>query len=133
MKIRLQTSQNKLVRLLLGLTPRTHLTPAHFDRLGWLRVDDRVQYLALCQVNKIRNSTTIPMYFSNYFLSINEVHSYNTRGSATNHVQPRYSTNKGLSSFRSYAKMWNALPTALKKMQIPRLGIRKAAIRNWPS
>ena len=133
MKIRLQTSQNKLVRLLLGLTPRTHLTPAHFDRLGWLRVDDRVQYLALCQVNKIRNSTTIPMYFSNYFLSVNEVHSHNTRGSATNHVQPRYSTNKGLSSFRSYAKMWNALPTALKKMQIPRLGIRKAAIRNWPS
>ena len=115
LKTRLQTSQNKLVRLLLGLTPRTHLTPAHFDSLGWLRVDDRVQHLAMGLVHKIRYSTKIPLYLSKYFHNVNEVHSHNTRGSATNHVQPRFGTNKGLNSFRSYAtKMWNALPTVIK-------------------
>ena len=115
LKTRLQTSQNKLVRLLLGLTPLTHLTPAHFDSLGWLRVDDRVQHLAMGLVHKIRYSTKIPMYLSKYFLNVNEVHSHNTRGSTTNHVQPRFGTNKGLNSFRSYAtKMWNALPTVIK-------------------
>ena len=96
LKTRLQTSQNKLVRLLLGLSPRTHLTPTHFDRLDWLRVDDRVQHLAMGLVHKIRYSTRIPLYLSKYFLKVNEVHSHYTRGSATNHVQPRFGTNKGL-------------------------------------
>ena len=140
MKTRLQTSQNKLVRLLLGLAPRTHLTPAHFDRVGWLRVDDRVQYLAMAQVHKIRYSSKIPRYLSNYFLNVNEVHTHNTRGSATNHVQPRSCTNKGLNSFRSYAtKMWNSLPTGIKsctsldsfKASLKE-HLRLTAIRNWP-
>ena len=102
-KTRLQTSQNKLVRLLLGLTPLTHLTPAHFDSLGWLRVEDRVQQLAMCQVHKIRYSSETPLYLRNYFLNVNAAHSHNTRGSSTNHVQPRFRTNKGLNSFRSYS------------------------------
>ena len=45
--------KNKLVRLLLGLSPRTHLTPVHFDRLEWLRSDDRAQHLAMGLVLKI--------------------------------------------------------------------------------
>ena len=45
----------------------------------------------------------------------NGYNTHNTRESATNHVQPRFGTNKGLNSFRSYAtKMWNALPTVIK-------------------
>ena len=140
MKTRLQISQNKLVRLLLDLTPRTHLTPAHFEKLGWLRVDDRVQYLAMSQVYKIRNTAKIPRYLKNYFTGVNEVHTHNTRGNATNHVPPRYFTNKGLCSFRSYAtNMWNALPTALKTCESLvsfkaslKTHLRLAAARNWP-
>ena len=91
-------------------------------------------------VHKIRYSTKIPMYLSNYFLNVNKVHTHNTRGSATNHVQARFGTNKGLNSFSAYAtKMWNALPTVIKtcksldpfKAALKRhLGM--AAILNWP-
>ena len=40
LKGKLQTSQNKLVRVVLKLHPRTHLLPAHFNSLKWLRVDE---------------------------------------------------------------------------------------------
>ena len=62
LKTRLQTSQNKLVRLLHNLPPRPHLDPGHFQRLGWLRVDDRVQHLAMGLVYKIHYTTKVPMY-----------------------------------------------------------------------
>ena len=116
LKTRLQTSQNKLVRLLLNLPPRAHLDPGHFERVGWLRVDDRVQQLAMGLVFKIYNTNKIPMYLKDYFLKVKDRHNYNTRGSSTDLVQPRHDSNKGLNSFSCYAtNMWNALPKAVKE------------------
>merc|ERR1712215_195324 len=116
LKTKLQTAQNKLVRLLLNLPSRTHLTYTHFLSVGWLRVEDRVKQLAMGLVYKIHYSTDIPRYLSNYFQNVKDQHSYNTRGSSTNHVQPRFGSNKGMNSFSCYAtKMWNALPTAVKE------------------
>ena len=60
LKTRLQTSQNKLVRFLLDLHPRSHLTPTHFSTVGWLRVEDRVKQLAMSLVYKIHFTTLIP-------------------------------------------------------------------------
>ena len=42
LKHRLQTSQNKLIRLIFYLPMRTHLESSHFERLGLLKVDDCV-------------------------------------------------------------------------------------------
>ena len=103
-------------------------------------MDDRVQYLAMGLVHKIHYSTEIPMYLSNYFRNVNTVHSHNTRGSATNHVQPRFGTNKGLNSFRSYAtKMWNALPNVIKTCESLdsfktnlKIHLRITATKKWP-
>ncbi|XP_061773774.1 probable RNA-directed DNA polymerase from transposon BS isoform X1 [Nerophis ophidion] len=115
LKSRLQTFQNKLIRLLLDLHPRSHLNPTHFSKVGWLRVEDRVKQLALSLVYKIRYTSLIPKYMSNYFLNVNDRHNHNTRGSSTNHVKPRFRSNKGLNSFSFYAtSMWNALPTGVK-------------------
>ena len=140
LQTRLQTSQNKLLRLLLALAPRTHLTPAHFSKVGRLRVEDRVKQLALGLVYKIHYTSLIPQYMSNYFQNVKDLHNHNTRGSSTNHVKPRFRSNKGLNSFSFYATtMWNALPqnvkesaslttfkTALKEH------FHEAAIPNWP-
>ncbi|XP_061908000.1 uncharacterized protein LOC133653025 [Entelurus aequoreus] len=116
LKSKLQTSQNKLVRLLLDLHPRSHLTPTHFSKVGWLKVEDRVKQLPLSLVYKIRYTSLIPKYMSNYFLNVNDRYNHNTRGSSTNHVKPRFRTNKGLNSFSFYAtSMWNALPTGIKE------------------
>ncbi|KAK1887149.1 UPF0053 protein YegH [Dissostichus eleginoides] len=140
LKTKLQTSQNKLVRLLLDLTSSTHLTPAHFDNLGWLRVDDRVQQLAMGLVYKIHYTTKVPMYMSKYFPKVNEYHDHNTRGSSTNCVKPRFGSKQGLKTFRNYAtSMWNALPTAVKECESLltfktslKEHLRETAIRNWP-
>ena len=87
LKTRLQTCQNKLVRLLLSLPPRSHLTPAHFFKVGWLRVEDRVKQLALGLVYKIHYTSLIPSYLSNYFQNVKDRHDHYTRGSETNHVK----------------------------------------------
>ena len=94
LKTRLQTSQNKLVRLLLSLPPRSHLTPAHFFKVGWLRVEDRVKQLALGLVYKIHYTSLIPSYLSNYFQNVKDRHDHYTRGSKTNHVKHRFATKK---------------------------------------
>ena len=140
LKTRLQTSQNKLVRLLLNLPPRAHLDPGHFERVGWLRVDDRVQHLAMGLVFKIYNTNKIPMYLKDYFLKVKDRHNYNTRGSSTDLVQPRHGTNKGLNSFSCYAtNMWNALPKAVKECKslssfktALKEHLQTAAILTWP-
>ena len=40
---RVQTSQNKLVRIILKLPVRPHLEPSHFESLKWLKVEDTRQ------------------------------------------------------------------------------------------
>ena len=116
LKTRLQTCQNKLVRLLLSLPPRSHLTPAHFFKVGWLRVEDRVKQLALGLVYKIHYTSLIPSYLSNYFQNVKDRHDHYTRGSKTNHVKHRFATKKGQNSFSHYATtMWNDLPSPIKE------------------
>ena len=84
--------------------------------MGWLTVADRVQQIAMGLGYKIHYTSKIPMYLTNYFLKVKDVHGHNTRGSSTNHVQPRFNTIKGSNSFSSYTtNMWNALPQALKE------------------
>ena len=144
-KYRLQTSQNKLVRLLLDLTPTTHLTPDHFAKVGWLRVDDRVKQLSMCLVYKIHYTSLIPKYLSQYFQNVCDHHDHNTRGSSINHVKPRFKTNLGLTYAHSpfmptfYTTVWNALPRALKECTtLPTFKValkehlQMAAIQDWP-
>ena len=139
LKTKLQTAQNKLIRVLLHLPYQTHLTASHQTSVGWLKVDDRVLQLAMGLVYKIHNTTLIPKYLSNYFINIKDVHNYNTRGSATDHVQPKVNSNKGSNSFFCYTtKMWNALPKVLKecgslasfKITLKN-HLQAAAVRNW--
>ena len=82
LKNKLQTSQNKLARLILKLQPLTRLTPAHFSSLKWLKVEDRVNYIQLCMVHRIIKYE-VPKYLCNCFSRILNTHSYSTGRSAT--------------------------------------------------
>ena len=42
LKNRLQTPQNRVVRVILKLPMRTHLDPSHSEGLRWLKVQERV-------------------------------------------------------------------------------------------
>ena len=129
LKTKLQTSQNKLVRLLLNLPYRTHLTPAHFTKLGWLRVEERVHQLAMCLVFRILRET-VPKYLSNYFTRVSDAHRYFTRGSSSDLVPPKFKTLMGKNAFYYFATtQWNALPTDLK-IRTSLLNF-KTAIKSW--
>ena len=89
LKGRLQTAQNKLVRLILKLQPRTHLTNTHFNSLKWLRVEERVSQIKLCMVHKILRNA-VPQYLWGYFVTVRNVHEHATRGSPTDLVPDRF-------------------------------------------
>ena len=134
LKTKLQTSQNKLIRLLLGLGPMTHLSPTHFASLGWLRVEDRVKQLKMGLAFKIVNENLpdmppIPAYLSKYLQKVSDTHSHNTRGSVNNNlVPPTHKTNMGKFSFYSTATQdWNGLTPSLKKCSS--LGSFKTALK----
>ena len=114
LKNKLQTSQNKLVRLIHNLHPRTHLLPTHFNSLGWLRVKQRVSFLKMCMVHRIIKNKA-PKYLCKYFLKVCDVHKYSTRGSATDFVPCKVRSSMGKASFLYSAAMtWNSLPTVTK-------------------
>ena len=50
LKYKLQTTQNKLIRFVLDLESRAHISKEHFELLNWLPVNSRVDHLTLCHV-----------------------------------------------------------------------------------
>ena len=109
-KLKLQTAQNKLVRVVLKLPRFSHVGQPQFAELNWLSVADRVSHLKLCVTHKILFST-VPRYLENYFKLVRETHTHATRGRETDIVPCRCKTEAGKSSFKySAATEWNRLP-----------------------
>ena len=101
--------QNKLVRTVLKLLPRTHLDYSHFKLLNWLPVDKRVNQLKLCHVHNVTHGTA-PKYMSNYFIPVNSSHSIRTRSSQESLIVPSYRSLLGKSYFKyTGAVEWNSL------------------------
>lgn len=129
LKTRLQSAQNKLVRIILKLHPRTHLLPEHFDSLKWLRVEERVTLIKLCMVHRILNNAA-PDYLRSYFIKVSDVHDHATRGSFSNLVPVRFKRNIGQNTFRYTACVaWNDLPSFMKSMSS--LISFKIALKRW--
>lgn len=114
LKHRLQTAQNRAIRLVLNLPMRTHHDISHFETIGWLKVEDRVSQIHLCMVHRIVHGA-VPKYLNNYFNRVRDVHSYSTRGSSTDFVPPKVKSNLGKESFLFVTtSLWNRLPGNLK-------------------
>ena len=107
-KSKLQVSQNRLIRYVLGLPVRTHLYTEHFKRLGWLPIDLRVDQLKLNIMYRSLNGQS-PSYICDKFTLTSNVHNHRTRSSHHSLVIPHYGS-KGEHSFSvSGAKLWNNL------------------------
>lgn len=118
LKDKLQTSQNRLVRVVLKLHPRTHLDDSHFKLLNWLRVPKRVAQLKTGLIYKILHNSA-PSYLSGYVSYICEGHDYNTRSSIANLKTLRYKTKSGKNTFQNTgAEEWNKLPNEIKGIQV---------------
>ena len=75
---KLQITQNKVIRFVLNLDPRSHLDPDVFRSLGWLPISKTVDQMILNHVFMI-NSRTSPDHMTEHSVPRSAVHSYGTR------------------------------------------------------
>ena len=112
-KNRLQTTQNKIVRFLLNVPPRTHIGYSEFAQVKMLPVELRVKQLKLNHMHNIFFGKA-PSYLTSSFQSSTSRH--NTRSGPLSLIVPS-AKSFGQSSF-SYtgATAWNQLPCTIKSI-----------------
>jgi hypothetical protein len=111
-KTKLQTSQNKIVRYILGYDSRQHLTVNDFKKVKYLDIERRIEYLTLNTMYNVYHNTA-PSYLCN-FQKVSDVHSHITRNSELAYVIPHVKTQGSLSFMFNGAKLWNQLPVSIR-------------------
>ena len=112
-KKKLQVSQNKTVRFVLGENSRYHLNCSDFKSAGFLPIMYRVESLKLCHMYKISRKFA-PPYLNDQFVEIS--HGYNTRNSKNNYVTDRCGT-IGQTTFKySVSVLWRELSNEIKSV-----------------
>ena len=114
LKNRLQVTQNKIIRFVLKMDPRSHIGANEFKSIGWLTVSRSVDQIILNHVFKIK-SWQSAHYMAENFIQASSVHSYGTRF--------RESGNFSIPKVKSFGKksfvyngciLWNDLPSHIK-------------------
>ena len=98
LKNKLQTTQNKLIRFVLDLESRAHISKEHFKLLNWWPVNSRLDHLTLCHVFKIKNGLS-PKYMIEHFIPQYGFHTYTTRHSSKGAFVISKVRSQGLKSF----------------------------------
>ena len=107
----LQRCQNKCIRFVLNTPSRHHIEFNDFEKLNYLNVTKRVEYLTLCNFYNIV-SLKSPSYLQN--LIVRNTHSHNTRKNVNSVLIPRVKSPGKLSFFYNGSKMWNNLDNKIK-------------------
>ena len=112
---KLQIVQNKMIRFILDKSNYDHIGRDEFLQINFMNVQNRVKQLSLNIVHKIFYKKT-PDYLRPFFVRVNEIHKYNTRGCRFNFQLPTSSNNTTVSKSFSYnaTKAWNALSNEIK-------------------
>lgn len=111
---RLQVTQNKLIRFVLKLDPRSHIGSDEFKALGWLPVSKRVDQIILNHVFRIKSGTS-PDYMGEYFIPATAVHNYSTRFRENGCFCLPKVKSFGRKSFAfTGCSLWNSLPPSIR-------------------
>ena len=78
LKNRLQVTQNKIIRFVLKMDPRSHVGADEFKSIGWLPFSRRVDQIILNHVFKIKSGQSA-QYMAENFIQASSLHSYGTR------------------------------------------------------
>ena len=114
-KSRLQIMQNKCIRFILDLGPRSHISSREFKVVNMLPVQDRVRQLKLNHIFKIFHNQC-PEYMKENFLRIKDTPlSLCTRSSLNNLFLPRVNKQAINSFCFSGIREWNSLPSVIKE------------------
>ena len=73
LKSKLQTTQNKLIRFVMGKHNRSHVGTTEFKEINWLPVEHRVAQIKLNFVYRTVNGSA-PDYLQNDFNHVSRVH-----------------------------------------------------------
>ena len=112
-KHKLQVAQNKIVRFILNMSSRDHISQSKLNLINLLNIKDRVCQLRLTHAFNIFNSLG-PSYLSQNFTKVSDVHAHRTRSSNLNFIVPSV---KGIASNTFYynaTRDWNGLPQSIK-------------------
>ena len=111
-KSRLQVAQNKVIRFMLNLPPRSHIGAEEFEMVGLLPVEKRVGQLKLSHVYNIFHSNA-PVYMKSNF----HISNSRTRNSVYNFNITRVGSFSKDSFYYTGAKLWNDLPLSVRSSQ----------------
>ncbi len=101
-----------MVRFILDLGPKTHITTKHMSDLNILKIPRRVTQLRLNTTHKIYYNQA-PTYLRTNF-NKNSDRRQQTRGSCGNFVVPNVKGAEGNTFYFNAMKDWNQLPIELK-------------------
>ena len=116
-KKKLRIIQNKIVRFINVLGPRTHVGCNELEKAGLLHVDQRSKQLVLHHVHKIFYSDTFEHYINNNFTRVSNIHRYDTRNSNFNFVLPKREGHIGNTFYFNGIQFWNSLPKNVKSVK----------------
>jgi hypothetical protein len=105
--------QNKTVRFVKKLGPRTRIKYPLFSDVGILNIENRVQQLRLIPVHK-KNYDKSPKYMGQNFSKARDLHHHPTRGKHYNFVVPNVNGVTSTTFYYNAIKDWNSLPIPLK-------------------
>ena len=129
LKNKFKITQNKLIRLVLNLEPRSHIGSDHFRSLNWLPFNKHVDQIILCNVFKVKNGL-YPDYLKETFIPQDMVHQHNTRACARGAFAIPEVKGFGSKSFSSLGCfLWNGLPAELTHLK--RLSSFKTKVKKY--
>ena len=109
-------TQNRLVRVVLGLTSWDHVGKLQFQQLGCPPLEARAIQLQLRVVHNVCNHKS-PAYFKNHFTRSRDAHVYHTRASNADLYLPKFKTNMRKCTLKySGVVNWNKLPLDIKSI-----------------
>ena len=107
LKSKVQCAQNKMIRYILKYDNRQHLDCKDFEKLNFLNVEKRIEYLTLSTMYDVFDLSA-PMYILDLFERSG--HGHNTRSSQNSFVIP-YVKSNGHNSYQfNGALLWNSIP-----------------------
>ena len=111
LKKKLQVVQNKVIRFILDLSPRSSINAEVFEKLDYLNISNRVKQLRLNHVFNIFHEKC-PDYLNNNFSRT--CSSRSTRSSKFNFFLPRVEKMESETFYFNGIRDWNSLPDEIK-------------------
>ena len=90
-KQRLQITQNKIIRNVLNLSPRSHIGANEFQEVKWLPINYRVFQIIINHMFRILNAKS-PIYLQEGITKSSRIHTHSTRSGTLALFKPRMGT-----------------------------------------